>query len=166
MSKPGSALTATTPRKSSSTGWPVMRSVTPISLDIYNKGVTVGSMNSTSVSHSASGEYYENGHMYSASSGCVSMTIREDGLVRYEHHYYANLGNMVQELDRAEYLKMLASIIAAEGTKHPSHDCTMKVYVSVTRKENVYADDWTKQEAAVKNMGKRERRRAMLAHVW
>lgn len=123
-------------------------------------------MNSTVISHSASGEYYEGGHMYSASSGCVSMTIREDGLVRYEKHYYANLGNMCQELDRAEYLKMLASIIAAEGTKHPSHGCTMKVYVSVRKTDSVYAGDWVKQEAVVAGMSKRERERAAVAHVW
>ncbi len=123
-------------------------------------------MNSTVISHSSSGEYYEGGHMYPASSGNVVMIIREDGLVRYEHHYYANLGNMKQEIDRETYLKMLADIIATEGKTHERHHCTMKVYVSVDRNVSVYSGDWTKQEAAVKTMGDRERRRAMLAHVW
>lgn len=123
-------------------------------------------MNSTSVSHSASGQYYEGGHMYSASSGCVSMTIREDGLVRYEKHYYANLGNMVQEITREEYMKMLSDIVAAEGTKHSRHGCTMKVYVSVNKNVDVYAGDWTKQEEVAKTMTERERRRSAVAHAW
>jgi len=123
-------------------------------------------MNSTSVSHSASGQYYEGGHMYSACSGCVSMTIREDGLVRYEHHYYANLGSMRQELTRADYLKMLTDILAAEGTKHPRHGCAMKVCVTVNKNVSVYPWDWKAQEEAVKGQSERELRRSAVAHVW
>jgi hypothetical protein len=94
------------------------------------------------------------------------MTIREDGLVRYEHHYYANCGNMRQELTRADYLKMLASIVAAEGTKHPRHGCTMKVYVSVNKNVSVYDWEWKAQEEAASALTVRERRRSAVAHVW
>ena len=123
-------------------------------------------MNATEISHSASGQYYENGSMYSASSGCVSMTIREDGLVRYEHHYYANLGDMRQELTREDYFKMLADIVAAEGTKHPRHGCALKVYVSVKKNVEVYDWEWTKLAEAAATMTERDRRRSAVAHVW
>ena len=101
--------------------------------------------------------------MYSASCGCVSMLVREDGLIRYRLHYYANLGNMVQEMTRAEYLATLASILATEGTNHPTWGCKMSVFVRVSS-PSFYASDWADAEAAAP-ANPRERRRAALGSL-
>lgn len=115
-------------------------------------------MKVSKISHSSSGEYYHGGHMYRASGGSVAMLVREDGLIRYELHYYANLGNMVQEITRAEYLSTLAQILASEGTKHHEWGCVMSVYVSISS-PSFYAGDWTHAEANAPT-NPRERKRA------
>jgi hypothetical protein len=98
-------------------------------------------MKATKVTHSSCGSYYEGGYRYPASAGSVSMLVREDGMVRYEHHYYANLGDMKQEITRDQYFKMLGDILATEGTKHPKYGCEMRVWMS-TSTVDVYESDW------------------------
>lgn len=112
-----------------------------MSLDFYKKVATLGSMKATKVSHSSSGSYYEGGYMYSASSGHVTMLVREDGMARYELHYYGNLGNLYHEISREEYLTTLARILATEGTNHPTYGCKMSVWMS-TETVDVREDDW------------------------
>jgi hypothetical protein len=105
-------------------------------------------------SHSSSGEYYENGHMYPASMGSVSMEVAPENhnAAIYWKHYYANLGNMKEQISREEYLSLLGKILASHGTNHPTYGCKMSVWMNVEQCEGS-GYDWTGRNAMPINFG-------------
>lgn len=84
-------------------------------------------MKLTSTITSAGGKYYENGAYHYHSDGCFEK--RSDG--KFFAHYYANMGNMSQEITETEYNEGVARIRAVDGkpTKHWS-----KAIMTVTEK--------------------------------
>lgn len=106
------------------------------------------------VSHSSSGSYYEGGHMYSASMGHVTMEVLPEShnATLYWKHYYANLGNMREQISRDEYLNLLGKILATHGTNHPKHGCKMSVWMNVEQ-HLASGYDWSGRDAHPINFG-------------
>ena len=89
--------------------------------------ISIGLMNPlTIINVSLSGKYWENGAYYYASGGSYSM--RSDG--KYFHHFYANLGNMVEEVTAEAFTNAVNDMNARNGKKHPTYGCEMNLYIT------------------------------------